>query len=35
MAYRIGGDEFVMIIMNCDEDGAKEKLRKWHSENNR
>lgn len=30
MAYRIGGDEFVMIIMDCDEDGVKEKLLRWN-----
>ncbi len=29
MAYRIGGDEFVMIIMNCDEKEVREKLIKW------
>ena len=32
MAYRIGGDEFVMIIMDCNEEEVKEKLRKWNVE---
>lgn len=32
MAYRIGGDEFVMIIMDCNEEGVKEKIRHWEEE---
>lgn len=29
MAYRIGGDEFVMIITDCGEKEVREKLVKW------
>ncbi|MBQ3543856.1 MAG: GGDEF domain-containing protein [Lachnospiraceae bacterium] len=32
MSYRIGGDEFVMIISECGEEGVKKKISKWEEE---
>jgi len=31
-AYRIGGDEFVMIMRGGDENAARKKIREWESE---
>lgn len=31
-AYRVGGDEFVMIVSDCDEDGVKYRISIWNEE---
>ena len=31
MSYRIGGDEFVMIMRNCDEKMVKKKISEWQN----